>query len=74
MARQRIDYLTDQQERIIAFIRHRIEERGEAPTLTEIGAAFGLRSRASVHWHLERIEQQGAIIREPGRPRGIRLT
>ncbi|MEW2558255.1 hypothetical protein [Streptomyces griseorubiginosus] len=33
-----------------------------------------MRSKASVHWHLERIEALGYIAREPRRPRGIRLT
>lgn len=58
---------------MVRFIRARIEEHGEAPTLGEIGAEFGMRSRASVHWHLERMERWGAIVREPGQTRGIRL-
>jgi hypothetical protein len=31
-------------------------------------------SRASVHYQLGELVVKGAIIREPGRPRGIRLT
>lgn len=73
MARQRVEHLTDQQEAISRFIRQRITDRGEAPTLTEIGAEFGLRSRATVHYHLSRMESLGAIVRESAQPRGIRL-
>ncbi|MGW7240625.1 LexA family protein [Streptomyces sp. NPDC054804] len=35
---------------------------------------LGMRSTASLHWHLRRIEALGYIAREPRTPRGIRLT
>ncbi|WP_079177992.1 hypothetical protein [Streptomyces mangrovisoli] len=73
MARPKTDYLTDTQERILACIRGSIERRGEAPTLAEIGEQVGLRSRASVHYHLQRIERLGHISRDPRRTRAIRL-
>ena len=37
MARHRVDHLTERQEHIVAFIRERIAEHGEAPTVVEIG-------------------------------------
>ncbi|WP_217177313.1 helix-turn-helix domain-containing protein [Streptomyces sp. AC495_CC817] len=73
MARHRVDYLTAAQEQILRCIRTAITDHGEAPTIAEIGAQVGLRSRSSVHWHLRRIEALGYIEREPRRPRGIRL-
>ncbi|MFF4547239.1 hypothetical protein ACFY1J_23935 [Streptomyces sp. NPDC001406] len=33
-----------------------------------------MRSRASVHYELGELVAKGAIVREPGRPRGIRLA
>ncbi|MER6493604.1 LexA family protein [Streptomyces griseorubiginosus] len=74
MANHRVDYLTSTQEQILRCISESITERGEAPTVREIGAWVGLRSRSSVHYHLGRIEALGYIAREPHRPRGIRLT
>ncbi|MFF3967519.1 hypothetical protein ACFYZI_38935 [Streptomyces griseorubiginosus] len=74
MANHRVDYLTSTQEQILRCIRESITERGEAPTVREIGVWVGLRSRSSVHYHLGRIEALGYIAREPHRPRGIRLT
>lgn len=74
MANHKVDYLTGTQERILHFIRESITERGEAPTMQEIGEQLGMRSRASVHYHLGRIEALGYIAREPHRPRGTRLT
>ncbi|MEU2931206.1 hypothetical protein ABZ636_40505 [Streptomyces sp. NPDC007251] len=70
----RVDYLTDTQDRILRCIRQAITEHGEAPTVAEIGAALGMRSRASVHYQLVELEAKQAIVREPHRPRGIRLA
>jgi SOS-response transcriptional repressor LexA len=70
----RVDHLTDTQERILRAIRQAILDHGEAPTVTEIGEAVGMRSRASVHYQLVELETKGAIVREPHRSRGIRLA
>ncbi|MCX4596053.1 hypothetical protein OG819_42330 [Streptomyces sp. NBC_01549] len=74
MARHRVDYLTDTQERILRCIRQAIVDGGEAPTVQEIGDRVGMRSRASVHYQLGELETKGAIVRERGRRRGIRLA
>ncbi|MGW1987904.1 LexA family protein [Streptomyces collinus] len=71
---QRVDHLTDTQERVLRCIREHIAVHGEAPTVQEIGAAVGLRSRACVHYQLVELETKRAIVREPGRSRGIRLA
>lgn len=70
----RVDYLTDTQERILRCIRQHIADHGEAPTMRQIGAAVGMRSRASVHYQLSELEAKRTIVREPGRSRGIRLA
>ncbi|MFI2761368.1 hypothetical protein ACH5A3_21240 [Streptomyces echinatus] len=70
----RVDHLTDTQERILRCIRQAILDRGEAPTVAEIGEAVGMRSRSSVHYQLIELQTKGAIAREPGRSRGIRLA
>ncbi|MEV8548300.1 hypothetical protein AB0L04_00395 [Streptomyces glaucescens] len=74
MSRHRVDYLTDTQERILRYIREQITERGEAPTVAEIGEHAGMTSRASVHYQLRELETKGAIRRDRYRARGIRLT
>jgi SOS-response transcriptional repressor LexA len=70
----RVDHLTLVQERILRCIRDAIADQGEAPTVAEIGEAVGLRSRSSVHYQLVELESKHAIVREPGRYRGIRLA
>jgi len=73
MAQHKVDHLTDVQSRILAAIRRRIVEDGESPTVAELRAELGL-SAGGVHYQLRELEAKAAIVREPGRPRGIRLT
>jgi repressor LexA len=65
--------LTKRQEQIVSFIRSSIEERGTAPSLREIMEHFGFSSPATVDGHLRLLEQKGAIHREAGQARNIRL-
>jgi repressor LexA len=74
MGHYKVEHLTDTQERILRCIRTAIADRGEAPTVQEIGEQVGMRSRASVHYQLGELETKGAIRREPHRRRGIRLA
>jgi len=74
MGHYKVEHLTATQERILRCIREAITDRGEAPTVQEIGERVGMRSRASVHYQLGELEAKHAIVRERGRRRGIRLT
>ncbi|WP_308019980.1 hypothetical protein [Streptomyces sp. SP2-10] len=54
-------------------IREHISQHGEAPTMQQIEKAVGMR-RSSVHYQAGELEAKHAIVREPGRSRGIRLA
>ncbi|GAA4799374.1 LexA family protein [Streptomyces ziwulingensis] len=73
MGREKVDYLTERQEQILHHIRAAITDRGEAPTVAELAAALGMRP-SSIHYQLGELAAKGAITRESGRPRGIRLA
>jgi repressor LexA len=73
MARHKVEYLTDTQERILRHIRLAITDQGDAPTVAELADATGMRP-SSVHYQLRELEAKGAIVREPGTARGIRLA
>ncbi|GGQ83633.1 LexA family protein [Streptomyces flaveolus] len=73
MANHRVDYLTARQEEILRVIRLAITDEGDAPTVAEIADQVGLRP-SSVHYQLRELEAKGAIVREPGTARGIRLA
>jgi repressor LexA len=59
-------------DRIFRFIVAFQAQHGYPPTVTEIGAAVYM-SRSGVVRHLDRLVQQGKIIREPGKARGITI-
>lgn len=66
--------LTDTQQAILAMIAERIEADGVPPSQTEIARAFGFKGVRAAQYHLEALEQAGAIRRVPGQARGIRLV
>jgi repressor LexA len=74
MGHYKVEHLTERQDAILRYIRHTIADTGEAPTMREIGAHVGLRSRSAIHYQLGEMEAKGAIVRDHHRPRGIRLT
>ncbi|HKT28677.1 transcriptional repressor LexA [Dyella sp.] len=66
--------LTSRQSNILAFIRERLEQAGEVPTLEEIGQAMGIPSVSAVLKHVRSLEAKGRLVIEPNRSRGIRLV
>ena len=51
---------------ILRFVNQFIQENGFAPSVREIGAAVGLRSTASVSYHLQQLQEKGELV-SPGR-------
>jgi repressor LexA len=60
--------------RIFEFIKRYIERNKQAPTMAEIGRQFQMRSSASVHQQLAKMESRGWIYKIPNVSRGIRLV
>ncbi len=63
-------------ELILDYVNRFVQENGYAPSVREIGAAVGLRSTASVSYHLQALQERG-IIAAPtakGRKRAIVTT
>ena len=56
---------SDKAERILAFVNDFTQENGFAPSVREIGAAVGLRSTASVSYHLNQLQEKG-LLQAPG--------
>ena len=50
---------------ILDFVNEFIRENGFAPSVREIGAAVGLRSTASVSYHLSQLQEKG-LLQAPG--------
>ncbi|MGW0572973.1 LexA family protein [Streptomyces tauricus] len=65
-------YLTDREEQILACIRRSIAERGQGPTMVEIGAVVELRSKGTVAYHLRDLEERGVLVHVGGGWRSYR--
>ena len=60
------------EEQVLNFIREFSAENGYAPSIREICAGVGLRSTASVNYHLKNLQQKGMLtLGEKGRKRAI---
>ena len=64
---------TDKQEKILEFLNKHIEENGFPPTVREICAAVGLKSTATVSYHLTELKKQGRIQGDSTKRRAISL-
>ena len=56
---------SDKAQLIIEFMDRFIRENGYSPSVREIGAAVGLRSTASVSYHLQALQDKG-LLQSPG--------
>ena len=61
------------QQEILDYIKEEILKRGYPPAVREICEAVNLRSTSSVHSHLETLEKNGYIRRDPTKPRAIEI-
>ena len=55
------------------YIKSQILERGFPPAVRDICEAVNLKSTSSVHSHLETLEKNGYIRRDPTKPRAIEI-
>ena len=65
--------LSEKQTAILEFIKKEILSRGYPPAVREICSAVGLNSPATVHSHLNILENKGYIRRDPSKPRAIEI-
>lgn len=65
--------ITDKQREILEYIKNEILNRGFPPSVREICEAVELKSTSSVHAHLETLEKNGYIRRDPTKPRTIEI-
>ena len=65
--------ITAKQQEILEYIKECILKKGYPPAVREICEAVRLKSTSSVHSHLESLEQNGYIRRDPTKPRAIEI-
>ena len=65
--------ISAKQQEILEYIKSQILERGFPPSVRDICEAVHLKSTSSVHSHLETLEKNGYIRRDPTKPRAIEI-
>ena len=65
--------ISAKQQEILEYIKSQILERGFPPAVRDICEAVHLKSTSSVHSHLETLEKNGYIRRNPTKPRAIEI-
>ena len=66
--------ISDKQREILDYIKTEILNKGYPPTVRDICEAVKLKSTSSVHSHLETLEKNGDIRRDPTKPRAIEIV
>ena len=66
--------ISEKQREILEYIKKEILNRGYPPAVREICEAVKLKSTSSVHAHLETLEKNGYIRRDPTKPRAIEIV
>ena len=65
--------ITAKQKEILEYIKSQILNKGYPPSVRDICAAVNLKSTSSVHAHLETLEKNGYIRRDPSKSRTIEI-
>lgn len=66
--------ISAKQQEILNYIKDEIIKKGYPPTVREICEVVHLKSTSSVHSHLETLENNGYIRRDPTKPRAIEIV
>ncbi len=66
--------ISKKQQEILDYIKSEILAKGYPPAVREICEAVNLKSTSSVHAHLETLEKNGYIRRDPTKPRAIEIV
>lgn len=65
--------INKREKAILKFIEKQIQSNGYPPSVREIGKAVGLKSTATVHTYLAKLEEKGYIKKESQKGRTLRL-
>ncbi|WP_028694096.1 transcriptional repressor LexA [Pseudomonas cremoricolorata] len=69
-----MDTLTPKRRAILEFIRERIADHNQPPSLADIATRFGFASRSVARKHVSALSEAGYIDVTPNQARGIRLA
>ena len=73
MRKKGLEELNKREKAILKFIEKQIKVNSYPPSVREIGKAVGLKSTATVHGYLAKLEEKGYIKKESQKGRTLRL-
>ena len=73
MNKKQVEDLSKREKAILRFIEKQIKINSYPPSVREIGKAVGLKSTATVHGYLAKLEEKGYIKKESQKGRTLRL-
>ncbi len=65
--------LTEKEREMYQYIEKMMGEKGYAPSVRDIQNALGIKSTATVHSYLNKLEEKGYIQKEQGKSRTLRV-
>jgi repressor LexA len=66
--------LTEIQQRVLNFVRERLDTGHSAPTSREVAAHFGWASKRAAECHIEALIRKGWLASDAGKARSLRLA
>ncbi|EOA09245.1 transcriptional repressor LexA [Pediococcus acidilactici] len=69
-----IKNLSTKQLNVLEYIYQTVQTQGYPPTVREIGKAIGLSSTSTVHGHINRLQKNGYLEKDPTKPRALEIT
>ena len=69
-----IKNLSTKQLNVLQYIYQTVQTQGYPPTVREIGKAIGLSSTSTVHGHIDRLQKNGYLEKDPTKPRALEIT
>ena len=61
-------------QKVLDFMRKSVKKKGYAPTVREICNALSIKSTSTVHKDIEKLVQEGYLVKDPAKPRAIAFT
>lgn len=66
--------ISTKQLSVLEYIYRTVNAQGYPPTVREIGSAIGLSSTSTVHGHIDRLQKNGFLEKDPTKPRALEVT
>ncbi len=68
-----MEQLTEREAEMLQYIRESTQKSGYSPSVRDIQNALGIKSTATVHAYLNRLEEKGFLSKDHGKSRTLRL-